>query len=103
MNEWKYLSFLLYWAFVREVSKKLYLSYEFFSYDRYSDMETRLYCVRIWPQISSELVNEINSVLELSNCFSQGVRGYCEMLLSKVDSTKYQLGCMTLEVAYGLC
>ena len=28
-----YLSFLLYWAFVREVSIKLYLSYEFFSYD----------------------------------------------------------------------
>ena len=43
-----YLSFLLYWAFVREVSIKLYLSYEFFSYDRrdgydrYNDMETRL-------------------------------------------------------------
>ena len=40
-----YLSFLLYGAFVREVSIKLYLSYEFFSYDRhdrYDDMETRL-------------------------------------------------------------
>ena len=43
-----YLSFLLYRAFVREVSIKLYLSYEFFSYDRhdrydrYNDMETRL-------------------------------------------------------------
>ena len=40
-----YLSFLLYWAVVREVSIKLYLSYEFFSYDRhdrYNDMETRL-------------------------------------------------------------
>ena len=43
-----YLSFLFYWAFVREVSIKLYLSYEFFSYDRhdrydrYNDMETRL-------------------------------------------------------------
>ena len=40
-----HLSFLLYWAFVREVSIKLYLSYEFFSYDRhdrYDDMETRL-------------------------------------------------------------
>ena len=43
-----YLSFLLYWAFVREVSIKFYLSYEFFSYDghdrydRYNDMETRL-------------------------------------------------------------
>ena len=43
-----YLSFLLYWAFVREVSIKLYLSYEFFSYeqtdryDRYNDMETSL-------------------------------------------------------------
>ena len=40
-----YLSFLLYWAFVREVSIKLYLSHEFFSYnthDRYNDMETRL-------------------------------------------------------------
>ena len=37
-----YLSFLLYWAFVREVSIKLYLSYEFFSYDRYNNMETRL-------------------------------------------------------------
>ena len=37
-----YTSFLLYWAFVREVSIKLYLSYEFFSYDRYNDMETRL-------------------------------------------------------------
>ena len=43
-----YLSFLLYWAFVREISMKLYLSYEFFSYDRhdrydrYNDMETRL-------------------------------------------------------------
>ena len=42
-----YLS-LLYWAVVREVSIKLYLSYEFFSYDRhdrydrYNDMETRL-------------------------------------------------------------
>ena len=35
--------FFLYWAFVREVSIKLYLSYEFFSYDRYNrynDMET---------------------------------------------------------------
>ena len=42
-----YLSFLLYWAFVREVSIKLYLSYEFFSYDRYNDMETRLY-KRLW-------------------------------------------------------
>ena len=29
-------------AFVREVSLKLYLSYKFFSYDRYNDMETRL-------------------------------------------------------------
>ena len=44
-----YVSFLLYWAFVREVSIKLYLSYEFFSYDRhdrydrYNDMETRLF------------------------------------------------------------
>ena len=40
-----YMSFLLYSAFVREVSIKLYLSYEFFSYDRhdrYNDMETRL-------------------------------------------------------------
>ena len=40
-----YLSFLLHWAFVREISIKLYLSYEFFSYnrhDRYNDMETRL-------------------------------------------------------------
>ena len=43
-----YLSFLLYWAFVRGVSIKLYLSYEFFShdwhdrYDRYNEMETRL-------------------------------------------------------------
>ena len=46
------LSFLLYWAVVREVSIKLYLFYEFFSYDRhdrydrydrYNDMETRLY------------------------------------------------------------
>ena len=43
-----YLSFLLYWAFLREVSIKFYLSYEFFSYDRqdrydrYNDMETRL-------------------------------------------------------------
>ena len=42
------LSFLLHRAFVREVSIKLYLSYEFFSYDRhdrynrYNDMETRL-------------------------------------------------------------
>ena len=47
-----YMSFLLYWAFVREVSIKLYLSYEFFSYDshdrydRYNDMETRLNVVR---------------------------------------------------------
>ena len=41
-----YLSFLLYWAFVREVSIKFYRSYEFFSYDRhdrYDDMETRLH------------------------------------------------------------
>ena len=40
-----YLSFLLYWAVVQEVSIELYLSYEFFSYDRhdrYNDMETRL-------------------------------------------------------------
>ena len=43
-----YLSFLLYRAVVREVSIKLYLSYDFFSYDRhdrydrYNDMETRL-------------------------------------------------------------
>ena len=37
-----FLSFLLYWAVVREVSIKLYLSYEFFSYDRYNDMETKL-------------------------------------------------------------
>ena len=40
-----YLPFLLYWAFVQEVSIKLYLSYEFFSYNRhnrYNDMETRL-------------------------------------------------------------
>ena len=40
-----YLLFLLYLAFVREVSINLHLSYEFFSYDRYdryNDMETRL-------------------------------------------------------------
>ena len=37
-----YPSFLLYWAFVREASIKFYLSYEFFSYDRYDDMKTRL-------------------------------------------------------------
>ena len=60
-----YLSFLLYWAYIREVSIKLYLSYEFFSYDRhdrYNDMETRLkICwkivwkrlVRLWSGISS--------------------------------------------------
>ena len=50
-----YVSFLLYRAFVREVSIKLYLSYEFFSYDRhdrhdrydrYNDMETRLKLTR---------------------------------------------------------
>ena len=40
---------LLYSTFVQEVSIKLYLSYEFFSYDRhdsydrYNDMESRLY------------------------------------------------------------
>ena len=36
-----YLSFLLYWAFVREVSIKLYVLW-IFSYDRYNDIETRL-------------------------------------------------------------
>ena len=44
-----YLLFLLYWAFVREVSIKFYLSYEFFLYDRhdrYNDMETRLYTTK---------------------------------------------------------
>ena len=44
-NNKLYLWFLLYSAFVREVSIKFYLCYEFFSYDRhdrYNDMETRL-------------------------------------------------------------
>ena len=51
------MSFLLYWAFVREVSIKLYLSYEFFSYDRhdrydrYNDMETRLYSSLVRPSL----------------------------------------------------
>ena len=34
---------------MREVSITLYLSYEFFSYDRYDDMETRLKGVRSFP------------------------------------------------------
>jgi len=49
-----YLSFLLHWAFVREVSLKLYLSYEFFSYDRY-DRTT------IWKPGLSMKSNEVQN------------------------------------------
>ena len=53
-----YLSFLLYWAFVREVSIKLYLSYEFFSYDRHE--------IRRIQRYGNQALGRIRDAIEFS-------------------------------------
>ena len=114
-----YLSFLLYWAFVREVSIKLYLSYEFFSYDwhdrydRYNDMETRLKQQQRKRQCKRHLkinIWELGTILWLLHASSSHPLLLTELAGNKwtgrsaveVKKRKWKIYCCVFNVKFGI-